>query len=98
MEVVALGKAGSPEREAAEGLYRELRAAGLDVLLDDREAGTGEKLTDAELLGCPLRLTIGKRSVEAGELEVQVRRGQERRSLPLEGAAAAVADLWQELP
>ena len=57
------------------------------MLYDDREASAGEKFADAELLGVPLRLTVGKRSVEAGELEVQVRRGQEKRTLPLEGAA-----------
>ena len=50
-------------------------------------ASPGEKFADAELLGCPLRLTVGKQGVEAGEVEAQVRRGQEKRSLPLEGAA-----------
>ena len=70
---------------------------GLDVLYDDREASAGEKFADAELLGVPLRLTVGKRGVEQGEVEAQVRRGQEKRSLPLEGAAQAAADLWREL-
>src|SRR5581483_5172129 len=51
VEVVALGKDGTPERDAAERLYAELREAGIETLLDDRDAGTGEKLTDAELLG-----------------------------------------------
>ncbi len=60
VELVALGEPGTPEREAAEGVYRELRAVGLDVLLDDRDAGPGEKFADAELLGCPLRLTLGQ--------------------------------------
>ena len=45
----------------------------------------------------PLRLTVGKRGIEQGEVEAQVRRGQEKRSLPLEGAAQAAADLWREL-
>ena len=57
------------------------------MLYDDRDGSAGEKFADAELLGCPLRLTVGKRGLEAGEVEVQVRRGQEQRSLPLEGAA-----------
>jgi prolyl-tRNA synthetase len=68
------------------------------VLYDDRAASPGEKFADAELLGCPLRLTVGRRSLEAGELDVQVRRGREQRTLPLEGAAAAAAELWRELP
>jgi prolyl-tRNA synthetase len=69
------------------------------VLYDERDdASPGEKFADAELLGCPLRVTIGKKSVEAGEIEVQVRRGQEKGSLPLDGAAEAAADLWRTLP
>jgi prolyl-tRNA synthetase len=44
-----------------------------------------------------LRLTVGKRSLEAGEIEAQVRRGMEQRSLPLDGAAEAAAELWREL-
>ncbi len=98
VEVVTLGKPGEQAREVADGLYEELGEAGLDVLYDDRDASPGEKFADAELLGCPLRLTVGKRGVEAGEVEVQVRRGQDKRSLPLEGAAEAAADLWRDLP
>ena len=47
--------------------------------------------------GCPLRLTVGKRSLASGEVEAQVRRGQESRALPLEGAAPAAVDLWRTL-
>ncbi|MDX6669820.1 MAG: prolyl-tRNA synthetase [Solirubrobacteraceae bacterium] len=98
VELVALGKAGGDERAAADALYEELRAEGLDVLYDDRDAGPGDKFADAELLGCPLRLTVGRRSLESGELEVQVRRGREARTVALEGAAATVAQLWRTLP
>jgi prolyl-tRNA synthetase len=68
------------------------------VLYDDREASAGEKFVEAELLGCPLRLTVGRRSVEAGQVDAQVRRGREARSLPLEDAVAAAAELWRSLP
>ena len=98
VELVVLGKHGSDEREHAERLYGELAAGGLDVLYDDRDAGPGTKFADAELLGVPLRLTVGRRTLEAGEIEAQVRRGREARSLPLEGAAGAAADLWRSLP
>jgi prolyl-tRNA synthetase len=97
VHVVALGKPGEESYGVAEGIYRELQALGLDVLYDDRAASPGEKFADAELLGCPLRLTIGRKGIESGELEAQVRRGQDKRSLPLEGAAAAAAELWREL-
>jgi prolyl-tRNA synthetase len=98
VELITLGKEGEEARTVADGLYEELRATGVDVLYDDRDGSAGEKFADAELLGCPLRLTIGKRGLEAGEIDVQVRRGQEKRSLPLDGAAKAAADLWATLP
>ena len=98
VELVGLGKQGTEERELAERLYGELREGGLDVLFDDRDAGPGTKFADAELLGVPLRLTVGRRTLEAGEIEAQVRRGRESRSVPLEGAAGAAADLWRSLP
>jgi prolyl-tRNA synthetase len=98
LELVAIGKAGTPEREAAERLYGELLEAGLEVLYDDREAGPGEKFADAELLGCPLRLTVGKRTMESGRLEAQVRRGLQAHELPLQEAPGAVVELWRSLP
>ncbi len=97
VELVVLGRNGSEERELADRLYGELRDFGLDVLYDDRDAGPGEKFTDAELLGCPARVTVGRKALAAGELEVQIRRGRATRGVPIEGAAEAVATLWQEL-
>jgi prolyl-tRNA synthetase len=92
VHLVALGLDADP-------LYEELRAAGLDTIYDDRpDAGAGQKFADAELVGCPLRVTAGKRSQDAGEYEVQVRRGQEQRSVPLDEAAGKVAALWETLP
>jgi prolyl-tRNA synthetase len=99
VEIVGLGKEGSDERAAAEALYGELRESGLDVLYDDRDANPGEKFADAELLGVPLRLTVGRKSLEAGAVEAQARRGREDRDgVPLSGAAEAVAELWKTLP
>jgi prolyl-tRNA synthetase len=100
VEIVAIGKPGTPEREAAEALYAELSGAGLKVVLDDRDAGPGEKFADAELLGVPLRLTVGKRSVESGRAEAQARRGRTDHDggVPLQGAAEAVRELWASLP
>jgi prolyl-tRNA synthetase len=98
VELVSLGREGSEERGLAEELYGELSGVGLDVLYDDRDAGPGEKFADAELLGCPARVTIGRRTLAAGEIEVQVRRGRESRTVPVQGAASAIAELWRELP
>jgi prolyl-tRNA synthetase len=98
VELVVIGKPGTPEREFADALYPELEAAGLQTLYDERDAGPGEKFTDAELLGCPVRLTVGRRTLDAGEIEVQIRRGRESRAVAVQGAAAAVAELWRGLP
>jgi prolyl-tRNA synthetase len=98
LHLVALGREGSEERALGERMYEELQATGLKVLYDDRDAGPGEKFADAELLGVPVRVTVGRRTLADGEVEVQVRRGREAHAVPLEGAAQAVAELWQSAP
>jgi prolyl-tRNA synthetase len=98
VELVALGRDGSPERALAESLYTALQETGLQTLFDDRDAGPGEKFADAELLGCPARVTVGRRTLAAGEIEVQVRRGRGTRAVPVDEAATAIAELWRELP
>ncbi|HEX3802397.1 MAG TPA: proline--tRNA ligase [Solirubrobacteraceae bacterium] len=97
VHLVTLGKDGSDERALSDRLYDEFQWQGLATIYDDRDASPGEKFADAELLGCPLRVTVGRRTLQSGELEVQVRRGQESRALPLEGAASAIADLWRDI-
>jgi prolyl-tRNA synthetase len=95
---VAVGRPGTPERDAAEQLYETLLAGGVEVLYDDREAGPGEKFADAELLGCPVRLTVGRRSLESGEIEVQLRRGRESApGLPLGGEPEELLRALDEL-
>jgi prolyl-tRNA synthetase len=95
VHLVAIGKPDTDERNAADRLYEELRQAGIDVLYDDRDAAPGEKFADAELIGAPVRLTVGKRALESGEAEVQVRRGRETRpGVPLADAVPAVQELW----
>jgi prolyl-tRNA synthetase len=106
VHLVALGKPGAPEREAADELYGKLLAGGVEVLYDDRDAGPGEKFADADLLGCPLRLTVGRRSLQSGQAEVYLRRAREsdptRPGLPLGAETAELArrldELCQSLP
>jgi prolyl-tRNA synthetase len=74
---------------AAERLYAEARAAGVEVLLDDREERAGVKFKDAELIGIPFRLTCGK-AVADGEVELAVRATGEKRNLPLDEAIAEI--------
>jgi len=70
--VTPLGKDAAVQ-EAAEGIYGELRAAGIDVLLDDRDERPGVKFKDADLLGIPLRITVGGRGLERGVVELKAR-------------------------
>jgi prolyl-tRNA synthetase len=98
VHLVLIGAADSPQAELGERLYQKLSALGLDVLYDDREdTKPGEKFVEAELLGCPVRVTVGKRTLPDGPVEVQVRRGRERREVPLLGAAEAIRDIWTSL-
>ncbi len=87
VHLVSLAKAGEPEREAADRIYDALGAAGAEVLYDDRDAGPGEKLTDAELLGCPLRIVAGRRGLAEGVVEASERASGAEHKLPVEDAA-----------
>ncbi|MDE3025311.1 MAG: proline--tRNA ligase, partial [Acidobacteriota bacterium] len=85
VHVVVLPGAESIAEEAAS----VLAAAGLDVLLDDRDLRAGEKFADADLIGCPVRVTAGKKSLEDGKVDVRDRATGEEKRL-------AVADLGKE--
>ena len=97
VHVVALGKPGDEAAEAAERLYEELRASRLEALLDDRAAGAGEKLTDAELLGCPLRIVVGKRTLAEGQVEAQERRTGTEHRLDVADAAHRAGEILSSL-
>jgi len=91
--LVSLAKAEDEERAAADRIYEELIASGVETLYDDRDAGPGEKLTDAELLGCPLRLVVGRRGLAEGIIEASERRSGDEHKLPVEEAAQRVAEM-----
>jgi len=87
VHVVGVGK--GDHKPVAERLATELEAHGLTVLLDDRKTSPGVAFKDAELLGIPTTLVIGK-SLDDGEVELRDRRTGDSRRLPLDGAVAAV--------
>jgi prolyl-tRNA synthetase len=97
VHVVGLGKTGDEVAEAAERLYAELGEGGMPAVYDDRDAGPGEKLTDAELLGCPLRLVVGRRGLSDGVVEAQVRQSGAEERLPVAEAASRAAELLDGL-
>jgi prolyl-tRNA synthetase len=79
VHVVALPGVEQQAEEAA----RLLDEAGAEVLLDDRDARAGEKFADADLIGIPLRVTVGKKTAEDGSVDVRERAGGEERRVPL---------------
>jgi len=90
--LVALNVESPPVREAAEKLYDDLRAAGVDVLYDDREESPGVKFNDADLLGMPLRVTVSQRTLEKQSVELKGRREKESSLVPLADAVATIAE------
>lgn len=76
---------------AGEALYDQLVAEDLEVLLDDRDERPGSKFKDAELLGIPLRVTVGARGLKEQSFELQDRQTGEKSMLPVDGAAATIA-------
>jgi prolyl-tRNA synthetase len=83
--------------EAAEGLYQQLVDAGIDVLFDDRPERPGVKFNDMDLIGFPVRVVVGKRGLDSGEVELSLRRDGERRSTPIGELVPAVHGLLDEL-
>jgi prolyl-tRNA synthetase len=79
-------------RAVVEPLYEELLAAGVEVLLDDRDVRPGVKFADMELLGIPHRVVVGERGLAEGALEYRGRRAADSEALPLAGAAQALAE------
>ena len=89
--VVIPGKNGKGDvAEVAEKLYREIGSKGLEILFDDREESPGVKFMDADLIGIPLRLTIGQRSLKQGGVELKRRDRQEKAIVPIEDAVARI--------
>ncbi len=78
--------------EVANALEAQLEAAGVDVLVDDRDDRPGAKFATMDLIGCPYQLIVGPKGVKAGEVEIKTRRDGARRSLSPEAAVSALVD------
>ena len=79
--LIALNPNDEQVREAAEGLYEELLERGADVLFDDRDERPGVKFKDADLIGIPVRVVVGARSLAEGNVEISARKDRENRLL-----------------
>jgi prolyl-tRNA synthetase len=87
----------SAAMKLAEKIYTELMAKGVDVILDDRDERPGVKFKDSELVGFPIRIALGEKSLAKGEVEIKPRGGA-LQSVPIDGAVAAVLKLLEKTP
>jgi len=78
--------------QAAEQLYADLLAAGVEVLFDDRAESAGVKFNDADLIGLPLRAVVSKRSLKNGGIELKLRSQKESRIVPLVDAVKVIQE------
>ena len=88
VHLLSLAKKAGPAQEASERIYAELEAAGVEVLYDDRPENAGVKFNDADLIGLPLRVTVGDRSLKKGMVEVKARPEAEPEEVPVDEVAA----------
>ena len=98
VHLVSLAKGEGAAAEASQRLYRELRDLDVDVLYDDRSENAGVKFKDADLIGVPVRITVGERSLKQGNLEVSLRSDpKEKMEIPVDGIVQYVRDTIQRL-
>ena len=95
--IVPINTKDEPQMTMAEQIYRELSAVGVEVVLDDREERSGVKFKDADLIGYPLRITVGPKALKENCVELKVRRTKESLLLPLDGYVDGVTRLLASL-
>jgi len=83
--------------EAAEKIYKELSEEGLDILIDDRDMRAGIKFKDADLIGTPIRVTLGTRNLKTGQVEMKIRAESESSLIPLQDASRVIKEKVKEL-
>lgn len=84
------------QRKIGQELYVGLQNKGIEVLLDDRLETPGTKFADADLIGFPLQVIVGKRAVAESKAEVKIRRGHQKMEFPLDNAVAEICALLHE--
>jgi prolyl-tRNA synthetase len=97
VHVVSIATAGPEVATLAEQVVGDLEAAGLTVLHDERDRRPGEKFADADLIGCPARVTVGKKAVEDGRVDVLGRASRDEQRVDAATAGASVLELLETL-
>ena len=92
VHIVAIEAAGEEAVSTAARISDELEAAGVEVLLDDRDRRPGEKFADSDLIGCPVRITVGKKTLEDGSVDMLVRTGKREERVKVEQVAERVRE------
>jgi prolyl-tRNA synthetase len=97
VEVLSLNPSDESVRGAADELYASLAARGVEVFYDDRDERPGVKFKDADLLGFPIRVNVGGRAFQSGNVEIVLRRGKATRIVPRDAALPAIESARAEL-
>ncbi|HEX7899374.1 MAG TPA: proline--tRNA ligase [Planctomycetota bacterium] len=95
VEIVSLDAKKMQVQEAAADIYAALQKAGVEVLWDDRDAPPGVKFADADLIGLPVRVTVGKKTAEAGTVDIRVRTSKDQKTVPIAEAVEAVKHAFE---
>lgn len=95
--VVPVSSKDEEQMKIAEGLYTQLKGMGVDVLFDDRNERAGVKFNDADLIGYPVRITVGKKSAADQTVEIKVRRTGHEEVAAIADSAARVQAILNEL-
>jgi prolyl-tRNA synthetase len=95
--VLLRGKGTLQAEETADKLYADLQAACVEVLYDDRDENPGVKFNDADLIGCPVRITVSERALGQGGVEMKLRREQAKGIVPLEETVARLRSVIQSM-
>jgi prolyl-tRNA synthetase len=101
VHLVLINDSSGTPQQTADAIFNGLKRDGIEVLYDDRDERPGVKFNDADLIGCPIRLTISKKALEQGGVEMKRRTSKDKIIVPVEEiiyqVQAELAILWDEL-
>ena len=83
--------------KTAENIYKQLLDKGIEVLLDDRDLRAGVKFKDADLIGIPVRITVGKKALAEGNIEIKLRTEPQSQKIPIANAVAETIEIINKL-
>ncbi|MEA2031700.1 MAG: proline--tRNA ligase [candidate division Zixibacteria bacterium] len=97
VHLIPLNMSKEAQVETAERIYKELTEIGIDVLMDDRSDRAGVKFNDADLVGLPVRITIGDKSLKEGKVELKARSYSEVERVPLDSVVSSIKEILKKL-